>query len=96
MTEPYENPYAAPSFPADAPPVKHLQPISLINRIVSVAFITFGTFLLLGLISGLLLEFFAPKRLRIEGGLSYSVILAYAIVISGLYGFGFWLRRPTK
>ena len=80
MTEPYENPYAAPSFPADAPPVKHLQPISLINRIVSTALITIATILL-----------WAAFAAAVSGEpLALGVYLVIAAILCAV---GFSLRR---
>ena len=96
MAAPDDNPYAAPSLAAESPPVKPPPAISLINRIVSVAFITFATFLALGLTAGLLIYAFDPQTRATQEVMEPSGIAAYLIVISGLYGFGFWLRRPKK
>jgi polyferredoxin len=88
-----DNPYAAPSPAADSPPAKPPPAISLINRIVSVALITFATFLVLGQIAGLLIYALDPQTRATEEALDPSAIAAYVIVTCGLYGFGFWLRR---
>ncbi|MBX9788095.1 MAG: hypothetical protein K2Y37_04205 [Pirellulales bacterium] len=92
MAEHDGNPYAAPESmaggPAPAPPR-----LSLANRVFSTAFITFATFLALGLTAGLLIYAIDPQTRATEEPINPSGIAAYLIVISGLYGFGFWLRR---
>jgi hypothetical protein len=95
MMEPDDNPYAAPNAPVEAPATLRL-PISPINRIVSMAFIAFATILLLGLISGVLIENFAPPSQQVRGRLSANAILVNSLVISTLYVFAFWLRRPRR
>lgn len=90
MAEPVDNPYAAPSFPADGPPVKPPQPIPLINRIVSTALFTVATFLLVG-IGGATL--FTPISNPPTAWANFVAVTTNTIVISGLYAIGFWLRR---
>ncbi len=96
MTEPDDNPYSAPNMAAESPPAKPPPAISLISRTISTAFITFATFLALGLSAGLLIYAFDPQTRATEEAVDPYAIAAYLTVISGLYGFGFWLRRPKK
>lgn len=95
MTDQDDNPYAAPSGPSEAQATLR-RPISPINRIVSMAFIAFATILLVGLISGVLIENFAPPSPQVRGHISANLILVNSFAISTLYVFAFWLRRPKK
>ena len=80
MAEPEDNPYAAPSLPADALPAKQPQPISLINRIVSTALITIATILL-----------WAAFAAAVSGEpLALGVYLVIAAILCAV---GFSLRR---
>jgi hypothetical protein len=95
MPEIDDNPYAAPEANA-RPPAPTPPRLSLANRVFSTAFITFATFLLLANAVGLLLDYFAPEGRRSKQGIAFSDFLATAVVISGFYAFGFWLRRDRQ